>query len=195
MTGLRGVTHDLPATKAQWILPESSWSLSAGIREMVQLFLYYCSEVIRFEASENWKVLKNMKSVLHLSHLVLITSGIIESSQSTPLRHKSCRIQAGQKWNWRWRGFLFLCKGGLSMLYEIGMCLTEYTTDHWVLIPWLTCQDRCLCSWGHQFCHWDILYDLLLVGNELLQVETSSSAHFFNRLDQMVFSPQSWYRS
>jgi len=67
-------------------------TLSAGIRELVQLFLYYCSEVIRFEASGNWKVLKNMKSVLHLSHLVLITSGIIESSQSTPLRHKSCRI-------------------------------------------------------------------------------------------------------
>ena len=67
-------------------------TLSAGIREMVQLFLYYCSEVIRFEESGNRKVLKNMKSGLHLSHLILITSGIIGSSQSTRLRIKSSRI-------------------------------------------------------------------------------------------------------
>ena len=28
-------------------------TLSAGIREMVQLFLYYCSKIIRFKASGN----------------------------------------------------------------------------------------------------------------------------------------------
>ena len=36
-------------------------NLSAGVRKVVQLFLYYCSEVIRFDASVNRKVLKNVK--------------------------------------------------------------------------------------------------------------------------------------
>ena len=28
------------------------------------------------------------------------------------------------------------------MLYETGKCLTEYTIEHRVLVPWVTCQDQ-----------------------------------------------------
>ena len=79
-----------------------------------------------------------------------------------------------------------MCTDGLSMLYEIGKCLTEYTTEHRVLVPWVTCQVEVYAlEVISSVNHWDVLYDLLPVGNELLQVETSS-AHFFNQLDQMV---------